>query len=85
MSEANVLPCPLTDDRFFQGVHPAKIDLGKMEDEMGAKPIKTERNLLKASLWIITICNADKADQERGWTYCPLPLKAFALRLTCRH
>jgi len=28
--------------RFLQGVHPAKIYLGKMEEEMGTKPIKNK-------------------------------------------
>lgn len=59
-------------------------DLGKMEEEMGIKPIKTERHLLKASLGIITICNADKADQERVGLIVLYP-KSIRLWLTCDH
>lgn len=34
---------------FLQGVHPAKIDLGKMEEGMGTKPIKNKEKLTQSS------------------------------------
>lgn len=64
---------------FLQGVHPAKIDLGKMEMEMGTKPIKTKRNYSKLRFgWLPSATQIRQIKSGVG----PVVLSPKSIRLT---